>query len=279
MAAEMFFRTKTVRPELLMQLFQTLLEEFRTEGVEHIALDGKSVHGFYKSEGHRILHSVSAYATQNGLSLSQVITHNAQGKEEGEFQAAQKLLEILDAADKVFTADAGFCHRIIAENTVNKGGNYIFQLKKNQIKLYEKVAAAFSEIPPGETFTEVTQGHGREETRVFQVLSTKGVIDEKHSFPGLQSILRIVSTRQSKNQKKTCSHWHIENKLHHVLDITFREDASRTRNLLGAENLLIFRRAALSLLHQVKNRDTIPRMLLKAAFSREYCTQILSRLR
>lgn len=293
-----------VRPVLLMQLFQTLLNGFRKDGSpespEYVALDGKSVNGFYKTEANRILHSVSAYAIKNGLSLAQVITHNDEGKEEGEIQATQKLIELLDCPNRIFTGDAGFCNRSLAENIVNRGGDYIFQLKKNQRKLYENSERSFSATQISDEFAESDQGHGREEKRVYQVLSVNGTIDEEYLFSGMKSIIHVISHRQLKDKEMTredryyisslsasespvlreCirSHWHIENKLHYVLDVTFKEDASRTKNMVGAENLLLFRRAILSLLRQVKSKDTIPDLLIKAALSDEFRTDIISRL-
>lgn len=293
-----------IQPAELMDLFQSLLKNFIEDGSAesqvHIALDGKSVKGYYKSEANRIVHSVSAYAVKNGLSLRQVITRNDEGKEEGEIQATQKLIKILDCPNKILTGDAGFCNRAIAEDIVNRRGNYIFQVKKNQIKLYEKACKIFSETKIKDEITEEDRGHHRQETRVYQVLPVDGMIEEKYLFPGMQSIIRVISHRQEKDRQKSCedryyisslsanessviresirSHWHIENKLHYVLDVTLKEDESRVTNLVGAENLLVFRRAVLSLLRQVKTKDTVPTMLTKAALSDEYRSYIISML-
>lgn len=94
-----------------------------------------------------------------------------------EFHAAQKLLEIPEGTDKIFTADVGFCHRAITKKHSKSKRKLYFSAQRNQIKLCEKFAAEFSEIPAIETFTEAAKGHGREEPSVCQVLSTKGVID------------------------------------------------------------------------------------------------------
>lgn len=210
------------------------------------------------------------------------------------------MLNILDCKNKIFTGDAGFCNRVIVDDIVNKGGSYIFQVKKNQIKLYESARKFFSEMKITNEFIEENQGHNRKEKRIYQVLGVEGNIEEKYLFSDMQSIIHVISYRQEKDREETCedryyisslkeselsvisesirSHWHIENKLHYVLDVTLKEDESRITNLVGAENMLLFRRAVLSLLRQVKTKDTIPCMLINAALSDEYRSNIMSML-
>lgn len=126
--------TNMICPSILQDLLISLLVGLQKEdisgSIKHIALDGKSIKGHYKTEGHRVLHSVSAFASELGLSLAQVITHNDEGKEEGEIQATKKLVDLIDCKGKVLTGDAGFCNREIAQAIVERNGDYIFQLKK-----------------------------------------------------------------------------------------------------------------------------------------------------
>lgn len=295
-----------VKPADLMELLRSLLgEEFTEEELEHaekqqLALDGKSIRGYYKSTSGRILHSVSAYATQKGISLAQVITHNEQGKEEGEIQATKKLVKMLDLSNKVITGDAGFCNREIAEIVVNEGGDYVFQLKKNQPNMYEAVEDAFKKQVVTNQYTEESKGHGRVEKRIYETLSAPDNLSDIPLFPRQASIIRVNSFRQEKGKEATQeyryyistlsslgvqytadlirSHWRIENSLHYVLDVTFKEDESRTRNMVGAENLLLFRRTALSLLNQVKGKNTIPHTQCKVALNREYRSEIINLL-
>lgn len=293
-----------IKPSELMALLLSLLDglkdrPFEKTEKEQLAFDGKSVRGYYKSINNRLLHSVSAYATEKGLSLAQVVTHNEQGKEEGELQAAEKLVELLDLSDKVITGDAGFCNRKLAENLVNHGADYVLQLKRNQPNMYKAVEEAFEKCTPVSTHIDESSGHGRIEKRVCQTLCGADCVGVP-LFTGQKSIVRVTSYRQEKDKSMTCeyryhissideseaqifsklirNHWLIENSLHYVLDVTFNEDASRLRNITGVENFILFRRAVLSLLNQVKGTDTVPQMIRRSGFSREYRDAVLARL-
>lgn len=166
--------------------------------------------------------------------------------------------------------------------------------------MYKEVAMRFSDSSDHREFIEESKGHGREEKRVYQVLPLQSTVEENKGFIGMKSTIHVISYRQVKGQEMTVedryyissldstqiellsksirSHWSIENQLHYVLDVTLKEDDSRTKNLVGAENLLLFRRAIISLLNRVKGEHSVPRMLINAALSRDYRSKILDRL-
>lgn len=292
-------------PNKVMNLCQELIETIRQESSgKQIALDGKAVIGHYDSPGNRTVLSVSAYDVDSGISLAQKTTHNDENKEEGEFQATDKLLNIIEIKDKVLTGDAGLCYESILKKITQAQGNYVFALKKNHPALYSEAEKLFSKNSVDndniKTYETEEAGHGRKERRQYRVLDIEKDFPKESKLTGLRSIIQVVTTRTVRNQKSTfenryyisslCSddykeisqlirnHWSIENKLHYVLDVTFKEDDTRSRNRYGVENLLIFRRLVLTLINRVKNKESTPQILFQNALDRDYRTAFLARL-
>lgn len=156
------------RPEFLKSTFQAVISRLIGESdpsidTSHIAMDSKSVTGFYTHSGNKILHSVSLWCSRLGLSLGVASTKKTGKKEVGEIEVAKELLKVFDLKRKVLTSDAGFCYKIITEAVDKAGGDWIFALKGNQKNIYRAAQEVFpndnieTPTPPSTTATIVTK--------------------------------------------------------------------------------------------------------------------------
>lgn len=241
---------------------------------ETVAFDGKTLRGsFDKASGRSPLHSVSAWA----CGLRMCIGLQSVEDKSNEIPAVQKLIEVLDLQGAIVTADAMHCQVETAERIIAKEADYVLMVKDNQAALraaiqtemlaaYEKDASRMRKHKKAET------NRGRQETREVIALPVPDDSPLLARWPGLQTIggiyrCREVNGRVEESQeflisslpckvreiaKHLRSHWSIENSQHHVLDVTFTEDASRIRKGNGPEISAVFRRLALTLLQ----RDT-----------------------
>ena len=266
---------------------------------KHIAIDGKVLRGCYNIKGMSLLRTVSAWDTENGISLAQVATKNDEGKDVGEFHAIPKLIGMLNIEGKTVTIDAGGAYVEIAGAVVEGGGDDAITLKENQPTLYKEAVKTFQELEERgfegiDCYDESHRGHGRQERRTYYAVS---VTEEKlrTKWPGLQTFVMGMFQRTAGGvtteyrryyfSSMNCGeverlgqvlrrHWSIENNLHWILDVSFNEDGNRTRRGHGAENLSILRRAALSILNQHKGKMTIPNMKFRAALDPEFRTKL-----
>jgi predicted transposase YbfD/YdcC len=290
----------TLKPGCLDAAIRDMVQQLGLHGKgKHIAIDGKVLRGCYNKKGMSLLRTVSAWDTENGISLAQVATKNDEGKDVGEFNAIPILIGMLDIHGTIVTVDAGGAYVEIAGAVVNGGGDYAITLKENQPTLYKAAVEAFQELEARNfegvnCYEESDRGHGRQERRTYYTVT---VTDEKllSKWPGSKTFVMGIFQRTTGGVTTTyrryyfssldCGqverlgqvlrrHWSIENNLHWVLDVTFREDANRTRRGHGAENLSILRRAALSILNQHKEKMTIPNMKFQAAIDPEFRTKL-----
>jgi predicted transposase YbfD/YdcC len=221
---------------------------------------------------------VSAWATQNELVLGQTKVAD----KSNEITAIPKLLQLLDITGCIVTIDAIGTQTEIAKTIIEGGGDYLLAVKENQGHLFEDIRSLFEvdvaqgiEHAPYKHAKVINKGHGRIETRECWVTDKEeylSLIRKRQQWKGLKSIIRIVSQRQIAEKievqtryfisslpadaktilKAKRSHWKIENQLHWVLDIAFREDESRVRKDYAAENLAVLRHMALNLLKNEK---------------------------
>jgi predicted transposase YbfD/YdcC len=273
-----------------------------------IALDGKTLRRSHDRRASRgALHLVSAWATANRL----VLAHVAVDDKSNEITAFPLLRQQLTLAGCLVTIDAMGCQREIAEQIVAQEADYVLALKDNQPTLCEEVqdtftlarASGFAEFATADwdTLRQVTKGHGRLEIREHWVLADAAVLaylGESTPWPGLQAIglveatrhlgdgrlereqrCYLLSTRLSAQQfaEAVRHHWGIENCLHWLLDVAFREDESRVRVGHAAENFAVLRRLALHLLKQdTTARCGIKARRLKAGWSHDYLLHLLT---
>jgi predicted transposase YbfD/YdcC len=269
---------------------------------KHIAIDGKVSRGCYDVKGKSLLNFVSAWDTENGICFGQVATKNDEGKDVGEFNAIPKLIEQLDIEDTLVTIDAGGCYAEIAGAIIDGGGSYAITLKENQPTLHGIAKTIFEQHEQNgfadvACYRESNRGHGREEERTYYAVPIPLNDPRLEKWPSLLTLMMGRFRRVVKGKEATeftrfyisslpCSevmrlgqsargHWAIENGLHWVLDVSFGEDANRTRRGNGAENLSILRRMALGMLKQVKGNKTIPNVQFRAAVDPDFRTTIV----
>ena len=262
---------------------------------EVIAIDGKSLCGSAnKAEGRSPFHLVSAYAAKNRLCLGQ----HCVSEKSNEITAIPALLDMLAIQDCVVTIDAMGCQRDIAQKILDRGADYILMVKDNQKDLKEQVEKVFSIQAPSPSHRQLDLGHGRIEKRDCEVIDRLGFLDGREKWPQLNSIVRIRSERQNKQNGQTSEetryyisslkenaeqfnskvrqHWAIENNLHWALDVIFKEDGSLMKKGNSAINFSIVSKMALAMLEREKStKMSKPSKRLKAALDDEYRSLIL----
>jgi predicted transposase YbfD/YdcC len=278
-------------------------------GAQVVAVDGKTLRRSYdRGAGKEALHLVSAWATASGLVLGQVATD----AKSNEIMAIPTLLKLLALEGATVTIDAMGCQTTIAQQLVAQGADYVLALKDNHPHLRERVrlafidarAAAGTPLPLADVAPATThdRAHGRAETRRCLAIGDAdylAYIDPDRRWPDLRSVVLIESTRRVGDTltiedryylaslpadaahlaRVIRSHWGIENRLHWVLDVAFREDLSRVRDGHAPENLAILRHFALNLLRQDRSvRGGVATKRLRAALNDTYLRSLLARL-
>jgi predicted transposase YbfD/YdcC len=237
-----------------------------------IAIDGKTVRrSFDRKHGRSPLHLVSAYATGHGLVLAQ----RAAEEKRGELTALPELLDGLDLRGCLVSLDALACRPEVAARIAARGGDYLITLKGNQGKVHAEVRDWFAAnafalgAPLRPVFDAFDDGHGRLVRRRVFACPDVGAFATLKGWPGLEAVLATETIRGINGKGKVTAeirhylssaklpsealaaairnHWRIESGLHWVLDVTFREDASRVRERNAARNLALLRRIALNL--------------------------------
>lgn len=267
-----------------------------------VCIDGKTLRrSFDKASSKAAVHMVSAWATENRMVLGQVAIE----EKSNEITAIPKLLELLDVSGCIVTIDAMGCQRKIVERIIDGGGDYVLSLKGNQATMAEEVerfldwaeSHKFQDVPH-DYFETVDGEHGRIETRRYwctgdvdwfsdlakwKGLSSFGMVEAERTVEEKTSIERryFISSLDGENAKQFAQavrgHWGIENGLHWVLDIAFREDECRVRKDHGPTNLATLRHIAINLLKQEKTAKVgVANKRLMAGWNDAYLMKVLT---
>jgi predicted transposase YbfD/YdcC len=264
-----------------------------------IAIDGKTSRRSGKKGSKDAIHMVSAFAARQRLVLAQTKV----GEKSNEILAIPALIDMLAIEGAIVTLDAMGCQRDIAQKIIDKKADYILALKGNQGTLREDVelfaneqkAKGFSDaiVSADET---VDADHGRIETRRVTVVHDVAWLQKRHDWPGLQGLILIDSTREigAKIERETRyyltssawraerlgpmvrDHWAVENSLHWVMDMTFRDDECRIRTEHAPENFVTLKHMAANLARKAPGRDSLRLRLKTAAWDDDYLAKLIA---
>lgn len=290
-----------IDPALFQGCFTAWAVALRPDAAALIAIDGKTSRRSHdRGQGRKALHLVAAFATTQRLVLAQ----EAVDEKANECGAIPEILDRLALGGALVTIDALACNPKIATAITARHGAYLLAVKANQPTLHGEIATHFADPPPGETmtFTETDKGHGRIEVRRYTVSHTVAWLlsDRRYPgeprFPALAAIVMVESSVETKGVVTTerryyiasaklspqrCAeairgHWGIENGLHWVLDVIFKEDQSRLRRGHGAHNMAVVRHFAINLVRLGKGKRSIKTMRKVAGWNTDELARILT---
>ena len=270
-----------------------------------VSLDGKTVKAsFDRATELSPVHVVSAWCSQNGgLVMGQLKTHS----KSNEITAIPELLGLLAIKGCIVTIDVMGCQRAIVRQVLDQQGDYLVTLKGNHKRTYRAVSRYFHDhvehnfsLRDEDTFFDAFDvSHGRTVRRRLWVLRDLGGIAELEKWSGVNSIIAVETIRAAHGRAKVTSnyrfylssltrcasdfaalirqHWHIENKLHWSLDVTFNEDRCRIRKDHAAANMAALRRLALNMLRQERSRAiSVRQKRLLCDFDEGYLMRVLA---
>ena len=306
------FRDGTPSHDHLGDIFATLdAEQFQrcfvawvaalTEApAEVIAIDGKTSRRSYQKKGAKApIHMVSAFAARQRLVLGQVKVAD----KSNEIVAIPKLLEMMAIEGAIVTIDAMGCQRDIAQQIIDKKADYVLALKGNQGTLREDVELFVAEqkatgFKDAETSRDQTidGDHGRIETRTTTVIHDVDWLQERHNWPGLKAVVIVDSIREigDKIERETRfyitslvllasllgpiirGHWSVENSLHWVMDMNFRDDECRIRTDNAPANFTTLKHMAHNLIQKAPGKDSLRLRRKVAAWDDDFLASLVA---
>ncbi len=295
-----------LNPEKFLEVFLNWIKALTKDiDLKQICIDGKSLRkSFEKGNAASAIHMINAWSTGASLALGQL---KSVGKK-NEIKTIPKLLDLLDIKGCIVSTDAMGCQINIAKKILSKEADYLLGLKGNQQYLEERVKKMFEDLSkPGpkkvliDNFTSYDEGHGRIEERTCRVIMAKDgkvlEVNPLEKWPELKSLIEISSQRINTSTgelnaekryfisssedtaeemlKAVRGHWEVENKLHWVLDVVFKEDDCRSRAGYSAENFAMLRQFALNLIKQEPSKKAIRRKQNIAGWDESFLLKIL----
>jgi predicted transposase YbfD/YdcC len=288
-------------PALFSACFTAWASELRPAAIDLVAIDGKTSRRSHdRSKGRKALHLVSAWASNERLVLGQ----EAVEEKSNEITAIPALLERLAITGALVTIDAIACNPTIAQDINDAGADYLLAVKDNQPTLLGEMRGYFDTAPVTEvdSVTHVEKGHGRLETRRHVVSAKLDWMSGSRRYPGeprfpnLKTIGMVESTIEKAGHTSTeqrfyiasaalnaerfagavRGHWGIENQLHWVLDVQFKEDQSRLRAGHGAKNMAVVRHFAINLVRRAGDKRSIKTRRKLAGWDTDYLHSLIN---
>src|SRR5216683_5600992 len=267
---------------------------------EVIAIDGKTLRRSHqKKSAKAAIHMVSAFAARQRMVLGQVKVAD----KSNEIVAIPALLDMMAIEGAIVTIDAMGCQRGIAKKIVDKKADYVLSLKGNQGSLRDDVELFATEQKANgfkdtnvSTHETVDGDHGRIETRTYTVIHDVAWLQERHDWPGLKGVVVVESTREigDKIERETRfyitslvwlahqigpvirSHWAIENSLHWVMDMIFRDDECRIRTEHAPANFTTLKHMAHNLIRKAPGKPSFRAKRKIAAWDDEFLASLIA---
>jgi predicted transposase YbfD/YdcC len=271
-----------------------------------IAIDGKTLRRSYQRKGAKEpIHMVSAFAARQRLVLGQVKV----AEKSNEIVAIPALLAMMAIEGAIVTIDAMGCQRDIAKQILDQKADYVLALKGNQGTLREDVEVfAAEQKANGFKDTKVSRhetvddDHGRIETRTYTAIHDVAWLRERHDWPGLRGVVMVESTREipgsspetDRIERETRfyitslvwlaiqlgpvirGHWAVENSLHWVMDMIFRDDECRIRTDHAPANFTTLRHMALNLIRKSPGKDSLRLKRKVAAWDDDFLASLIT---
>ena len=290
----------TLDAEAFRRCFVAWVSGLTNAAAEVIAIDGKtSRRSGSKKNAKGPIHMVSAFAARQRLVLGQI----AVDEKSNEIVAIPALLDMMAIEGAVVTIDAMGCQRAIAQKIRDKNADYILALKGNQgtlsedVKLFaaEQKAVDFRDATVSRHET-VDGEHGRIETRKYTVFHEIGWLQLRHQWPGLAGVVMVESQREigEKVEQDTRfyitsltapaalvgpmvrDHWAIENSLHWVMDMTFRDDECRVRTQNAPENVVTLKHMANNLFRKAPGKTSQRQKRMTALWDDDFLASLVA---
>jgi len=290
----------TLDAEKFQRCFVAWVAALTGASADVIAIDGKTLRRSYQKKGAKApIHMVSAFAARQRLVLGQVKV----AEKSNEIVAIPALLDMMAIEGAIVTIDAMGCQREIAGKILDKKADYILALKGNQgtlrtdveIFAVEQKANGFKDTKVSRHQT-VDGDHGRIETRTYTAIHDVAWLQQRHDWPGLRGVVMVESTREigDKIERETRfyitslvllahalgpvirSHWAIENSLHWVMDMIFRDDECRVRTEHAPANFTTLKHMAHNLIRKAPGKDSLRLKRKVAAWDDDFLASLIA---
>ncbi len=269
-------------------------------GAGIVAIDGKTLRRSYQEGGAKApIHMISAWSARQNLVLGQ----KKVADKSNEITAIPELLDLLTIKGATVTIDAMGCQHAIAAKIKDKEADYVLALKGNQGTLRNDVELFFTEQKAkgfadtiARSHNTLEKNHGRIETRTTTAIDDIAWLKARHNWPGLQSIVMVESTREIAGRiecetryyitslkadaaalaEAVRGHWGIENGLHWVMDMLFRDDECRIRKKNAPANFTTIKHMASNLLRQAPGKDSMRVKRKVAAWDDDFLASLVT---